>query len=155
MALGKPQPPDVVYIPIKELRISDLNARVRPGETAIPYDVIDDLKDSIKKFGLLHPLTVIGPYKEGSEEKYEVICGGRRFRALKELGYQEVACKVKSPSNLSRNDKRLLSLRENINRKDLDIWDVYYGFQEMKKDDPNYTQTKFAKDLSGVTRRKA
>ena len=73
---------------------------------------MDELTKSIKEFGLLEPL-VVRQLKNG---KYEVVCGARRYHALKTLKAKDVECNV---VELSDAQARLVSLVENIQRENL------------------------------------
>ncbi len=70
---------------------------------------IDSLVKSIKAIGLIHPLTI--------NKNKELLAGGRRFQALKELGITEVPVIVAEKSDL---EQELISIDENLVRKPLD-----------------------------------
>ena len=62
-----------------------------------PYKVIEnesmtELTDSIKEHGILNPL-LVRPL-EGTEGKYEIISGHRRYAAAQKLGLRKVPCTV-------------------------------------------------------------
>lgn len=69
---------------------------------------IEKLKKSIETVGLINPLVI--------NDDNELIAGGRRFSALKELGYTEVPI-----FRVHKNDleQELISIDENLVRKDL------------------------------------
>ncbi len=69
---------------------------------------VDKLKKSIETVGIINPLIL--------NENNELIAGGRRYTALKELGYTEVPCRL-----LNKNDQEqeLISIDENLVRRDL------------------------------------
>lgn len=73
---------------------------------------MDELGKSIKENGLIEPL-VVRQLKNG---KYEVVCGMRRYYALKELKVNEVECYVRT---LNDEQAKLISLVENIQRQNL------------------------------------
>lgn len=70
---------------------------------------IDSLVKSIKAIGLIHPLTI--------NEKNELLAGGRRYQALKELEYTEVPVIISKKNDL---EQELVSIDENLVRKPLD-----------------------------------
>ena len=74
-------------------------------------DKLKELKDSIKEKGIIQPVIV-----RTIEDGYELIAGERRFRAVKELGYDEIPAIVKEVSDA---DSLELSLIENIQREEL------------------------------------
>lgn len=69
---------------------------------------VDSLKKSIETIGLIHPLTV--------NDKNELIAGGRRYQALKELGKTHAQV---SRLNLSDLEQELVSIDENLIRTPL------------------------------------
>jgi ParB family chromosome partitioning protein len=73
---------------------------------------LEELKKSIKNYGLIEPLVV----RPINENKYEVICGMRRYYALKDLGIKEVECTVKKINDTDAID---LAFMENIQRENL------------------------------------
>jgi len=96
----------VEEIPIEKLFIGSTNVRKNVGD-------ITELMDSIESKGLLHPLVV-----RKVDDKYEVVCGSRRFHAIKALGWKTVPCDVRE---LSDSEAMVLSLVENLQRGDLNL----------------------------------
>jgi ParB family chromosome partitioning protein len=95
-------------IPIDKIEIGKSQARNRK----VTED-IDELASSIKKLGLLQPVTV---YKLDNGN-YELIAGQRRFLAVKQLGWKTITAEV--TSQLSDFEAKMLSLSENIVRKEM------------------------------------
>ena len=75
-----------------------------------------ELADSIRVHGILQPLSV----RRKGGGRYELIAGERRLRAAVLCGLQEVPCLV---MDVDRPDACLLSLIENLQRRDLDFWE--------------------------------
>lgn len=73
---------------------------------------LEELKKSINSYGLIEPLVV----RPINDNKYEVICGMRRYYALKDLGINEVECSVKDLNDTGAID---LAFMENVQREDL------------------------------------
>lgn len=73
---------------------------------------LEELKKSIKTHGLIEPLVV----RPIDEDKFEIICGMRRYYALKDLGIDQVECNVKDLSDKKAID---LAFMENVQREDL------------------------------------
>lgn len=104
--------PDVVFedkekrisrnIQIKDIFLGELNERLDPGD-------IEGLTKSIAQVGVLEPLLVrpVG-------DKFEVIAGGRRFRAAGIAGVKTVPCVVKELDDISALKA---SFHENEERK--------------------------------------
>ena len=71
-------------------------------------ELITELADSIKKYGVLQPLLV---QKKG--DRYEIIAGERRWRAAKEAGLKEVPVVIKE---YTRQQTMEIALIENVQR---------------------------------------
>ena len=92
---------------------------------------LNDLKESIKKHGIIQPIVV---RKVGNG--YELVAGERRLRAVKELKIQKIPVVIKNFSN----EKSLeIALVENIQREDLNLIDQACGFKRLM-DEFNLTQ---------------
>lgn len=86
---------------------------------------INDLRESIKKYGVLQPILVqISATLHG----YEIICGNHRYYAAKGAGLTRIPAIIKN--GLSSRDKILLSITENIQRLALDPWEAGKIFRE-------------------------
>ena len=82
-----------------------------------PYKVLDDdsmneLIDSIQDSGILQPLTV-RPL-EGTEDRYEIISGHRRFYAAQKAGQNEVPAFIRS---VSRDEAAIMLVDSNLHRE--------------------------------------
>jgi hypothetical protein len=70
---------------------------------------IQGLADSIKEFGLLHPVVI--------DNQKRLVAGGRRLEACKRLGWEEIEATFFG--ELSENRLKEIELEENVRRKDL------------------------------------
>ena len=84
---------------------------------------IDELMNSIKSKGILEPIIV-----RPKGDKYEIIAGERRFIASKNVGHKEIPC---IEMNVSDNEAMEISLIENLQRKDLDIFEEADGLKAL------------------------
>ena len=75
-----------------------------------------ELSDSIRVHGILQPLSV----RRKGGGRYELIAGERRLRAAMICGLTEVPCLV---MEVDRENSCVLSLIENLQRRDLDFWE--------------------------------
>ena len=89
-------------IPLKDIFLGELNERLDPGD-------IDGLAKSIAQVGVLEPLLV-----RPVADKFEVIAGGRRYRAANQAGVKTVPCVVKEMDDISALKA---SFHENEERK--------------------------------------
>ena len=72
---------------------------------------LESLADSIRRHGILQPLTV-----RRSGEGWELVAGERRLRAAQMAGLETVPCVEREADE---NDSALLALVENLQRQDL------------------------------------
>lgn len=84
---------------------------------------MEELKNSIKEFGLIQPVTV---RRCGSE--YELVAGERRFRACQMLGYEKIPAVV---INTDSKNSALLSLLENLHREDLSFFEIAQSYENL------------------------
>lgn len=82
----------------------------QPRRTFDPK-AIDELSQSIKRYGVLQPIVVTG-----SNDKYEIIAGERRYRAAKKAGLTHIPALVRSLEDI---EKLEIGLIENMQRVDL------------------------------------
>jgi ParB family chromosome partitioning protein len=126
----------VKIIPIELIKYPDVILR-RPEDMTD----IEDLAESIRDDGLLNPLTVI---QKG--EEYTLLAGGRRFEAVKLLGWKTVFCNVISPA-IER--EKIITLIENQKRADLNPLQEAQYYEYLEKE-LGLTQVKIG-ELSGHT----
>ena len=98
----------VIFLPAKNIRPNPAQPR-----TVFREDALQELCESIRKHGILQPLSVrrIG----GS---YQLISGERRLRAGILAGLTEVPCII---MNMSDQESGMVALVENLQRQDLDF----------------------------------
>jgi len=99
--------------------------RPNPGQPRKLFDQesLNELADSISKYGVLQPLSI---RKKG--DTFELIAGERRLRASIIAGLKKVPCIVLGVSN---EQSSILSLIENIQRKDLDFIEEAEGIARL------------------------
>jgi ParB family chromosome partitioning protein len=84
---------------------------------------IQELMASIKSKGVLEPILV-----RPLGERYEIIAGERRYRASRNLGLSEIPC---IEMNIGESEAMEVSLIENLQRKDLDIFEEADGLNAL------------------------
>jgi len=82
---------------------------------------IAGLAQSIREHGLLQPIVI--------DAKYNLVAGGRRLAAAKQVGMTEI--EVKMLGELSEKELRVLELEENIRRKDLTEYEKSRNLAEL------------------------
>ena len=105
------------------LRVEDILPNPVQPRKFFDEDALRELSESIRLYGVLHPLTV--RLRGG---KYELVAGERRLRAAKLAGLREVPCMV---VDVNLEDAGLLALVENLQRKDLDFLEEARGLQQL------------------------
>jgi ParB/RepB/Spo0J family partition protein len=111
----------VYLIPLKDINLSEFNVRRRGRNIEIK-----ELAESIKKYGLLQPVTLRGSY---GNPPYELIVGQRRLLAhqmLKEDTIRAVFC-----GDIDDLTAKILSLTENLHRVELNHADKAEAITEL------------------------
>ncbi|MDX9811107.1 MAG: ParB/RepB/Spo0J family partition protein [Bacteroidales bacterium] len=85
---------------------------------------LGELAESIKKLGIVQPLTV----REISDGRYQLIAGERRLRAARLAGLSHVPAFIRTADDQAMLE---LALVENIQREDLDAVEVAISFQRL------------------------
>ena len=83
-----------------------------------------ELSDSIRRFGVLQPLTV----RQLDSCRYELVAGERRLRAARLAGMDTVPCLL---LEIDSRESGLLALIENLQRKDLDFIEEAEGLRQL------------------------
>ncbi len=109
---------------IVELPISILKPSIYQPRKNFDKESLEELSLSIKEHGLLEPLLV----KKSDEDKYEIICGERRYRACKLANLGNVPCLIRD--DLGDNGYAV-ALIENIQREDLNPLEMAQAFNLM------------------------
>jgi len=106
---------------------------------------LNELAESIKKHGLLQPITV--EYIE-REDYFKIINGERRYKAAKLAGIQELPCIIKY---IDKHVRLIHQLIENIQRQDLPPLEEAESIQALinkkRMGDPNYSQREASREL--------
>ena len=84
---------------------------------------LSELAESIKKNGILQPLTVVP-----ENEMYKVVIGHRRLEAARQAGLEEVPCIVEE---LGEDAQLNVMMMENMMRENLTTYEEAKGFQLM------------------------
>lgn len=93
------------------VKLSEVEPNREQPRKYFDEEAMQELADSIKKYGVIQPLLV-----EKKEKYYEIIAGERRWRAAKIAGLKEIPVVLKE---LSEQEKMEIALIENIQREDL------------------------------------
>lgn len=108
--------PTIRMIPLNKIEPNPHQARTELGN-------INELMASIKEKGVLEPILV-----RPKGNKYEIIAGERRYIASKRIGMKEISC---IEMDVTDNEAMELSLIENLQRKDLDVFEEADGLKSL------------------------
>lgn len=126
------------------------NISPNPFQPRIEFDAeaLNELKKSILQNGLIQPITV----RRISENKYELISGERRLRAVKEIGYKTIPAYIIVVE--SKEAMLALALIENIQREKLNPIEIAHAYKRLI-DECNLSQEevseKVGKDRTTIT----
>ena len=125
---------------VKHIFLNARSIEPNPDQPRKNLGDLSELIDSIRKKGILEPIIV-----RRNGDRYQIVAGERRFKAFLELSRNdwEIPCVV-----VEADDRQALeiSLVENLQRKDLDIWEVSEIFNRMSKE-LGYTQEEISKRI--------
>jgi len=124
----------------KQFNINVDYIKPRPDQPRKDTGDLTELVDSIREKGILEPLIV-----RKHKDVYQIVAGERRYRAFLQSGRKEreIPCVV-----IQADERQALeiSLVENLQRKDLDIWEEAETFKRMSEG-LGYTQEEISKKI--------
>ena len=111
----------------RDIPIDSIEANPFQPRTNFDEQALEELAASIKKLGIVQPLTV----REIGEGKYQLIAGERRLRASRLAGLNYVPAYIRTA-----DDQAMLefALVENIQRENLDAIEVAISFQRLMEE---------------------
>jgi ParB family transcriptional regulator, chromosome partitioning protein len=113
---ARPSGPRIRMIPLGRIDPNPQQARSELGN-------IEDLMSSIKAKGVLEPILV-----RPKNDRYEIIAGERRYVASKRVGLKEIPA---IEMIVKDNEAMELALIENLQRKDLDVFEEADGLNAL------------------------
>jgi ParB family chromosome partitioning protein len=108
--------PRIRMIPIEKI---DPN----PHQASCELGNIEELQDSIRSKGILEPILV-----RAKGSRFEIIAGERRYQASRNIGLKELPC---IDMDVEDAEAMEIALVENLQRKDLDIFEEADGLQAL------------------------
>lgn len=108
---------------VKQIKLIDIEPNANQPRRSFNNESIDELAESIKRYGVIQPIIVTK-----KDKYYEIVAGERRWRASKKAGLEEIPCIVRDDSE--RKNKEI-ALIENIQREDLNAIEKARGFKEL------------------------
>lgn len=84
---------------------------------------LEDLKDSLRRYGLLNPITL--------NSKYQLIAGERRLEAAKAIGWTSINANI--IDNLTPLSQLEMELEENNQRKEFTDEELMEGYRRLAR----------------------
>lgn len=114
----------IVEKPVEQkIKISLIEPNSSQPRKKFDEETLNELADSIKKFGVLQPLLV---QKKGSH--YEIVAGERRWRAAKLAGLTELPVVIRE---YDKQQTMEIALIENVQRADLNAIEEAQAYQRL------------------------
>lgn len=127
---------------IHKIKINEIEPNKNQPRRTFNSESIDELSESIKKYGVIQPIIV-----SKKENYYEIIAGERRWRASKKAGLAEMPCIIRDSEE---KENKEIALIENIQREDLNPIEKAKSFRTLM-DEYGLTQAQLAETL-GISR---
>jgi len=108
----------------RNISIESIDSNPFQPRTSFDEQSLEELASSIKKLGIVQPLTV----RETGDGRYQLIAGERRLRAARRAGLTHVPAFIRTADDQAMLE---LALVENIQREDLDAVEVAISFQRL------------------------
>jgi ParB family transcriptional regulator, chromosome partitioning protein len=126
--LGEYLEPQAEAGEVRRLRVSAIVPNPMQPRRVFTDGELDELTDSIRENGLLQPL-VVRP-APGSADRYELVAGERRFRAVSRLEWPEVPVLVRDADD---ETLLVLALVENLQREALNPLEEAEGYEALQE----------------------
>ncbi len=107
-------------IPLSSLK---LQSKIRQS---LSEESLDGLCENIRQVGMVHPITV----RYCGEGQYEIVVGTRRYLAALRLNLERIPCII---TDSDEGETALLSLSENLQRKNLNFFEEAQGMLEVTR----------------------
>lgn len=127
---------------IHKIKISEIEPNKNQPRRTFNSESIDELSESIKKYGVIQPIIVTK-----KDNFYEIIAGERRWRASKKAGLSEMPCIIREDEEKQNKE---IALIENIQREDLNPIEKARSFRTLM-DEYGLTQQQLAETI-GISR---
>lgn len=127
---------------IQKIKLINIEPNREQPRRTFDDESIDELAESIKRYGLIQPIVVTK-----KEDYYQIVAGERRWRASKKAGLVEVPCIIREEDEKKNKE---IALIENIQRQDLNPIEKAKGFKQLM-DEYGMTQMQLSEAI-GISR---
>lgn len=133
---------DVDENSIQKIKLINIEPNRDQPRKAFDEESIEELAESIKRYGLIQPIVVTK-----RDDYYQIIAGERRWRASKKAGLVDIPCIVREEDEKKNKE---IALIENIQRQDLNPIEKAKGFRQLM-DEYGMTQMQLSEAI-GISR---
>ena len=133
---------DVDENSIQKIKLINIEPNRDQPRKAFDEESIEELAESIKRYGLIQPIVVTK-----KDDYYQIIAGERRWRASKKAGLVDIPCIVREEDEKKNKE---IALIENIQRQDLNPIEKAKGFRQLM-DEYGMTQMQLSEAI-GISR---
>lgn len=112
-------PDEVVQIPIKDI----IPNRFQP-RSIFDEEKIQELAQTIHTHGMIQPIIV----RKYDDDKFEIIAGERRWRAVTSLGWETISAIVRE---MTDTETASVALIENLQREELTVIEEAYAYSKL------------------------
>lgn len=123
-AAAEAAPAEVPGASFREVPVDAIRANAKQPRQVFDEDALEELKTSIREFGLLQPVVV----REVSPGSYELVMGERRWRATRDLGLETIPAIVRSTADDAMLRDALL---ENLHRVELNPLEEAAAYRQL------------------------
>jgi len=124
--MGQYMDPEVVDAEIRRVRVAAIVPNPLQPRRIFTDAELEELSTSIRENGLLQPL-VVRP-APGATDRFEIVAGERRFRAISRLGWDDVPVLVREATD---ETLLVLALVENLQREALNPLEEAEGYKTL------------------------
>jgi ParB family chromosome partitioning protein len=124
---------DLVEVPgaqFAELRVDEIHPNRKQPRTVFDEDEMAELVHSVREIGVLQPI-VVRKSTENSSEKYELVMGERRWRAVQQAGLETIPAIIRDTTD---DDLLRDALLENLHRSQLNPLEEAAAYQQLLED---------------------
>jgi ParB family chromosome partitioning protein len=121
---AQPAPAEVPGATFREVPVDEIRPNAKQPRQSFDEDAQEELKTSIKEFGLLQPVVV----RETGPGSYELVMGERRWRASRDLGLPTIPAIVRETADDAMLRDALL---ENLHRVQLNPLEEAAAYRQL------------------------
>lgn len=109
---------------IEQVEIASIQPNKYQPRSIFSEEKIEELARTIHTHGVIQPIVI----RKIEENRYEIIAGERRYRAMKLLGWSEVPAIIR---NLDDKETASIALIENLQREELTAIEEAYAYEKL------------------------